>query len=272
MPAVVDIEIGLLLEAVFARYGHDFRDYAPAALKRRIVQALPRFGCESVSQLQDRVLRDPSAFSQLLQQLTIQVSDLFRDPPYFRAVRERVIPLLVTYPSVKLWIAGCANGEEVYSFAILLDEAGLLERSVIYATDVHPEALRRAEEGVYTLDRFARFTQNYQQAGGTRSLSDYYVAAYGGAVFDRRLRRNVVFSDHSLATDSAFAEVQMVSCRNVLIYFNRRLQDRAVGLFADSVCPLGFLGIGARESLRLTRHADGFADFAPEERIYRRIG
>jgi chemotaxis protein methyltransferase CheR len=270
MTAVVDIEIGLLLEAVYARYGHDFRDYAAAALKRRILQALPRFGCETVSQLQDRVVHDPGAFSALLQQLTIQVSDLFRDPPYFRAVRERVVPLLLTYPSVKLWVAGCASGEEVYSFAILLEEAGLLDRSVIYATDVHPEALRRAEAGVYALDRFARFTGNYQQSGGTRSLSDYYVAAYQGAVFDRRLRRNVVFSDHSLATDSVFAEVEMVSCRNVLIYFDRRLQDRAVGLFTESLCPLGFLGIGARESLRPTGHAHRFADFAREERIYRR--
>ncbi len=271
MTPAVDLEIRLLLEAVHAAYGYDFRDYAAAALKRRVLQALPHLGCATISQLQDRVLHDRQAFSVLLQQLTIQVSDLFRDPPYFRAVREQVVPLLATYPSLKLWIAGCGDGEEVYSLAIVLAEAGLLDRTVLYATDVDPGALRRAEAGVYALSRVAGFSVNYQRAGGTGSLSDYYVAAYGGALFDRSLRRNVVFSDHSLATDGVFAEVEMVSCRNVLIYFNRALQDRAVGLFAESLCPLGFLGIGARESLHVSAHAGRFTAFAPAQRIYRRM-
>lgn len=270
MTGVVEIELRLLLEAIHDRYHHDFRDYALASLKRRVLQALPRFGCATISQLQDRVLRDPRAFGDLLEQLTIQVSELFRDPPYYRTVRERVVPLLETYPSIKLWIAGCGNGEEVYSFAILLAEEGLLDRTVIYATDIHVEALRRAEMGVYPVDQLARFTRNYRDSGGRGTLSDYYTAAYDGAVFDRTLRRNVVFSDHSLATDGVFAEVQMVSCRNVLIYFNRPLQDRAIGLFAQSLCPLGFFGIGPRESLRFSRSAGAFAEFATAERIFRR--
>ena len=267
-----DIEQRLLLEAVFQKYHYDFRGYSMASVKRRLTQAREHFGCGSLSQLQDRVLHDPAALPGLLAYLTVQVSELFRDPAYFRAVRDLVVPHLRTYPSLKVWVAGCAAGEEVYSLAILFREEGLGDRSIIYGTDINPDALRKAEAGVYELDRIPQFTENHRRAGGKSSLSDYYTAAYGAAVFDKTLRRQVVFSDHSLVTDSVFAEVQLVSCRNVLIYFDRDLQDRAVGLFKDALGRKGFLGLGAKENLRFSRHADAFTEFARAERIYQKRG
>jgi chemotaxis protein methyltransferase CheR len=265
-----DIELELLLEAISRRYSYEFRHYARASLRRRVANALSRMGMESVSMLQHAVLRDRAVFTRLLTQLTVPVSDMFRDPAYFGALREQVLPVLATYPSVKIWVAGCCTGEEVYSMAIWLDEAGLLDRTIIYATDINPESLRAAEAGVYPLDRVAGFSRNYQRAGGQRSLSDYYTAAYGGVVFDRRLRRRVTFSDHCLATDQVFAEVHLVSCRNVLIYFDRQLQERAVGLFRESLVPRGFLGLGSHETLHSSRHGDGFEEVARRERLYRR--
>jgi chemotaxis protein methyltransferase CheR len=266
-----DIELRLLLEAVYLRYQHDFRHYAYASLRRRMRQAMERFECPTLSHLQARVLHEPEVFAAMLQYFTIQVSEMFRDPAYFRAVRERVVPILQTYPFVKLWVAGCSTGEEAWSFAILLREAGLLERSLIYATDINPAALAAAEAGIYALDRLAGFSANYHAAGGTRSLSDYYTAGYGKAVFDRSLRTQIVFSDHSLATDNVFSEVELVSCRNVLIYFDRELQSRAIGLFHDALVPRGFLGIGSRETLRYSSHARAFEEFAAAERIYRKL-
>jgi chemotaxis protein methyltransferase CheR len=221
--------------------------------------------------LQERVLHEPQVFSELLGFLTVQVSDLFRDPSYFRSLREKVVPYLKTYPSLKLWVAGCATGEEAYSLAILLLEEGLLERSLIYATDINPESLRVAESGIYDAARFAQFTRNYQLAGGRASLSNYYTAAYSSAVLDRSLRKSILFSDHSLATDSAFAEVELVSCRNVLIYFDRNLQDRAISVMADSLCRKGFLGLGLKESLRFSKHASAFREFVQADRIYQRL-
>lgn len=271
MPAATqDIELGLLVDAIYRKYHFDFRQYARASIRRRVAAAMTQLGCETVSQVQDRVLHDRGAFQVLLNSLTVPVSDLFRDPPYFLALRQHVVPMLRTYPSLKVWVAGCSTGEEVYSIAILLQEEGLLDRTLIYATDINNERLKMAEAGVFPMDRIASFTENHQKAGGRSSLSDYYVAAYGRAVFDKALRRNVVFSDHSLATDSVFAEVQCVSCRNVLIYFNRDLQDRAVGLFREALCPGGFLGLGAKESLRFTSHADAFRDVVSGERIFQK--
>jgi chemotaxis protein methyltransferase CheR len=206
----------------------------------------------------------------LLSYLTVQVSEMFRDPLYFRAIREKVVPHLRTYPSLKVWIAGCSTGEELYTFAILFREEGLLERTMFYATDINPDALKRAEMGVYDLDRIKLFTENHRLSGGKSSLSDYYTAAYGAASFDKSLRKNAVFSDHSLATDAVFAETQLVSCRNVLIYFNKELQDRAIGLFSQSLARKGFLGLGAKETLRFSAHADGFTEFARDERIYQK--
>jgi chemotaxis protein methyltransferase CheR len=265
-----DIEMQLLIDAIYLKYHYDFRQYAEASLKRRLTTAMGRFGCQSLSQLQDRVLREPSTFSTVLDFLTVPVSEMFRDPAYFLSLRQNVVPLLRTYPSLKVWVAGCSTGEEVYSLAILLREEGLLSRTLIYATDINPQTLQKAEAGVYEVDRVAGFTDNHRNSGARTSLSDYYTAAYGRAVFDKSLKQHIVFSDHSLATDSVFAEVQLVSCRNVLIYFNRQLQDRAVGLFHDALCRKGFLGIGSKESLRFTAHSDGFADVDREHRIFQR--
>lgn len=267
-----DIEFRLLLEAIFQKYHYDFRGYSKASIKRRLMQAKERFGCRSLSALQDRALHEPAMFSELLSYLTIQVSEMFRDPTYFRALREKVVPHLQTYPSLKVWIAGCSCGEEVYSLAILFREMGLEKRTIFYATDINVAALARAEAGVFELDRVAEFTRNHRLSGAATSLSDYYTAAYGNAVFDRTLRSRIVFSDHSLATDAAFAEVQLVSCRNVLIYFDRPLQDRAVGLFNESLSRKGILGLGSKETLRFSAHADSFTEFDRDEKIYQKRG
>ncbi|HEX4608473.1 MAG TPA: CheR family methyltransferase, partial [Urbifossiella sp.] len=231
-----------------------------------------RYGYATLSQLQDRVLHDPAALAELLAYLTVQVSELFRDPAYFRAVREHVVPHLRTYPSLKVWVAGCGAGEELYSLAILFREEGLEERTMFYGTDINPGALAKAEAGVYETDRIPLFTENHRKAGGKTSLSDYYTAAYGAAVLDKTLRKRVVFSDHSLASDQVFAEVQLVSCRNVLIYFDRELQDRAIGLFKDSLVRKGFLGLGAKESLRFSAHAAAFTEFDRDARVYQKRG
>ena len=265
-----DIEQRLLIDAIYHRYHYDFRGYAQATLTRRLQTALLQFDCKTLSQLQDRVLHDPAVFPAMLQYLTVQVSDMFRDPGYFQSLRREVVPLLRTYPSLKVWVAGCSAGEEVYSLAILLHEEGLLERTLIYATDINPHALRAAESGVFDLERVAAFTENHARSGGRSSLSDYYTARYGRVVFDKSLREHVVFSDHSLATDSVFAEVHLVSCRNVLIYFERELQNRALGLFSEALCHRGFLGLGSKESLRFSAHAEAFDEFVPEDRIYRK--
>ena len=271
MPSTLfDIELRLLIDAIFLKYHYDFRGYSGPSLKRRLTTAMSRFGCATLSQLQDKVLHDPSVFPPLLDYLTVQVSELFRDPSYFRALREKVIPLLRTYPSLKIWVAGCSTGEEVYSLAILLHEENLLSRTLIYATDINAHALEKAEAGVYDIDRIAGFTVNHRNAGGRSSLADFYSAAYGHAVFDKALKSHIVFSDHSLATDSVFAEVQLVSCRNVLIYFNRELQDRALGLFREALCRKGFLGLGSKESMRFSAHADDFDPVAETDRIYQR--
>lgn len=268
----VDIELQLLVDAIFLKYHYDFRSYAGASLKRRLTAAMTRFECRSLSQLQDRVLNDPAFFPGLLDYLTVQVSEMFRDPSYFRALRENVVPLLRTYPSLKIWVAGCSTGEEAYSLAILLREEQLLERSLIYATDINPRALQQAETGVYTIDRIAGFTENHRRSGGRGSLSNYYTAAYDRAMFDKSLRDHIVFSDHSLATDSVFAEMHLISCRNVLIYFTRDLQDRAVRLFREALCRKGFLGIGSKESLRFSSEADAFDTLIAGERIYQKKG
>ena len=266
----IDIEFRLFIDALYLKYHYDFRGYALASLKRRVRTAMTRLGCASVSQLQDRVLHDPAAFPAVLDVLTVPVSDMFRDPTYFRSLRERVVPLLRTYPSLKVWVAGCSTGEEAYSLAILLREEGLLDRTLIYATDINPRTLQQAEAGVYDINRIASFSDNHRKTGARTSLSDYYTAAYNRAVLDKSLKQNIVFSDHSLATDSVFAEVHLVSCRNVLIYFNRDLQDRAIGLFHDALCRNGFLGLGSKESLAWSAHASGFVDVVRDDRIFQR--
>jgi chemotaxis protein methyltransferase CheR len=265
-----DIELQLLIDAIYLKYHYDFRRYAMASIKRRVKAAMNHFGSETVSRLQDRVLHDPSSFPALLDFLTVPVSDMFRDPPYFKALRDLVVPILRTYPSLKIWVPGCSTGEEVYSLAILLREEGLLDRTLIYATDINHRTLQKAEAGVFAAERIAGFTENHRRSGAHSSLSDYYTAAYGRAVFDKSLRQQIVFSDHSLATDSVFAEVHLVSCRNVLIYFNRELKDRAIGLFRESLCRRGFLGIGAKETLRFSSHAEAFAELSRDHRVFQK--
>ncbi len=265
-----ELELDLLLEAIFRHYHYDFRGYSRGSLHRRLARAQHQHGCDSLSQLQHLLLRDPAVFADLMGFLTIQVSEMFRDPAYFRALREQVVPHLRTYPSLKVWIAGCANGEEFYSLAILFREEGLEDRTIFYCTDISPAALEKAEAGIYAIDRLPQFSENHRLAGGKASLSDYYTAAYGAAVFDKTLRRRAVFAQHNLASDQVFGEVQLVSSRNVLIYFDRELQDRALGLFGESLVRGGFLGLGSKETLRFSRYSDGFADFDEGEKIYRR--
>lgn len=269
-PSDFDIELRMLVEAVYLKYNYDFRDYTGASQKRRVLVAMREMGCNTVSELQSRVLHDPNGFAQLLQFLTIPVTEMFRDPEYFRAVREQVAPFLKTYPSLKIWVAGCSTGEEVYSLAILLKEEGLLERSIIYATDINPKSLETARRGVYPIDRMRLYTENYQKSGGKAAFSDYYTAAYGGALFERSLIENVTFADHSLSTDTVFSETHFVSCRNVLIYFNRTLQDRVFGLFHESLCHRGFLGLGSKESIDFSSYAGRFEPLARRERVYRK--
>jgi chemotaxis protein methyltransferase CheR len=267
-----DIELRLLLDAIAQKYSYDFRGYAMASIERRLKQAREHFGCDSYSALQDKTLHDPEMLTKLLSYLTVQVSEMFRDPSYFRALREKVVPHLRTYPSLKIWVAGCSSGEELYSLVILFREEGLEDRTLFYGTDINPLALKKAEAGIYDLDRISLFTENHRKSGGISSLSDYYTADYGAAVFDKSLRQRAVFSDHSLVSDSVFAEMQLISCRNVLIYFNRDLQDRAIGLFKDSLSRKGFMGLGIKESIRFSRHHDAFTEFSRAERIYQKRG
>lgn len=268
---IVELELRLLLEAIYQRYHYDFRDYALSFLRRRVGRAAGDLGCPDVSHLQARVLRDPATFSELLRYLTVQVSDMFRDPPFWAALRQEVVPLLRTWPSLKLWIAGVATGEELYSMAILLEEEGLLDRTLIYATDISREALRSSEKGIFRLDRVRGFSDNYFRAGGKRSLSDYYTAAYDSALFSRHLIEPEVFSDHDLATDSSFAETQLITCRNVLIYFKKPLQQRALGLFSESLVHGGYLCLGSKETLQFSDMREQFEEPLGEQRIYRRV-
>jgi chemotaxis protein methyltransferase CheR len=263
-----NLELTALLDAIYRAYHYDFRSYSEASLLRRLRNALVYFKVPTLPRLQDKVLHEPALFNELLRFMTVQVSDMFRDPLYFRTLRERVAPYLRTYASLRVWVAGCATGEEAYSFAIMLHEEGLLERTQLYATDINPDALRIAQDGVFETERLARFSDNYQLAGGKSSLSEYYSAAYGGAVFDRALKKAIVFSDHSLATDHVFAEMQLVSCRNVLIYFERSLQERALAVLTDSLCRKGFLGLGMKETLRFTSLAARYEECDAEARIY----
>jgi chemotaxis protein methyltransferase CheR len=267
---IEDIEIHLLLEALYQRYHYDFRNYAQASIKRRLKQAREQMGFRSFSALQENLLHHPAMLPRLLSYLTVQVSELFRDPSYFLAIREKVVPHLRTYPSLKIWIAGCSSGEELYSFVLLFREEGLEQRTLFYATDINQDALAKAEAGIYDLDRMQLFTENHRNSGGKSSLSDYDSAAYGKASFDKSLRKQVVFSDHSLVTDAVFAEMHLISCRNVLIYFDRVLQERALGLFKESLARKGFLGLGSKESMRFSDHAGSFTDCVRDEKIYQK--
>lgn len=269
---VEDIEIRLLLEALYLKYHYDFRNYAMASIKRRLRQAREQLGFSTFSSLQESLLYNPDMLPRLLRYLTVQVSEMFRDPTYFKAIREHVVPHLRTYPTLKVWVAGCSEGEELYSLVILFREEGLEERTIFYATDINQDALSAAESGIYPAERIRLFTENHRLSGGKTSLSNYYQAAYGNASFDKSLRRNVVFSDHSLVTDAVFGEMHLISCRNVMIYFDKKLQNRALGLFNDSLARKGFLGLGSKESLRFSDYGSEFSDFDRNEKIYQKVG
>lgn len=264
------LEIELLLEGVYRHYGYDFRQYAFSSLRRRLKKRLDAEGLSTFSQLQDRVLHDPTAMEGLLRDMSVNVTGMFRDPTFFLALRQRVMPLLRTYPFVRIWHAGCATGEEVYATAILLEEAGLYDRARIYATDLNAHALERAKAGIFPLARMREYTTAYQQAGGERSFSEYYTANYDAALFDSRLRRNVLFAQHNLATDGPFSEFNVIFCRNVLIYFDRDLKNRALELFGTSFAHSGILCLGRRESLKFTSVENDYEELDGKERIYRR--
>lgn len=265
-----EIELAQLLEAIYLKYKYDFRDYKRASVKRRISLAMSKLNCARMSALQDKILHDPDSFSELIQHLTVPTTEMFRDPSYFRAVREKVIPILKTYPSLKIWVAGCSTGEEAYSLAILLKEEGLLDRTIIYATDINAKSLEIAKAGIFRMDDIQKFTTNYQRSGGKAAFSDYYTAKFDAALFDKSLKSNITFTDHSLSTDSVFSETQFISCRNVLIYFEKKLQGRALGLFYDSLCRKGFLGLGPKETIEFTKYANAFDLISEKNRIYQK--
>jgi chemotaxis protein methyltransferase CheR len=265
------IELDCLLEAVYQRYGFDFREYAPASLRRRVNRRVKLEELSSISVLQDQLLRDPDVMQRLLLDLSINVTAMFRDPSFYLAFREKVVPLLRTYPFTRIWLAGCSTGEEVYSLAILLEEESLYERARIYATDINEEVLERARLGVFPLNKMQDYTRNYLNAGGKRAFSDYYTSAYDGAAFDRSLMRNVVFAQHNLAMDRSFNEFHVIVCRNVMIYFERNLQQRVFELFDDSLARLGILALGHKESLRTSGHAERYEEIDADERLYRKV-
>lgn len=266
-----DIEIDLLLEAVYRRYGFDFRNYARASLRRRLSRRRDLEGIATISGLLERLLHDPDCMERLLLDLSINVTAMFRDPGFYRAFRERVVPVLRTYPFLRIWNAGCSTGEETYSLAVLLAEEGLLDRTRIYATDINQSVLARARDGVFPLEKMREYTENYLAAGGTRAFSEYYVAAYDGVRFDPALVANVVFAQHNLVADRSFNEFQVVICRNVLIYFDKTLQDRVHRLFHDSLSRFGILVLGQKESVSFTPHEHDYQALDDAHRIYRKV-
>jgi len=267
---LIDIEIKLLMEGVYQAYGYDFRDYSEASLRRRLIQWLSGSGFATLSLAQSQLLRDHTLFESLLRGITVNVSEMFRDPSFFKAIREYVVPFLKTYPFVKIWHAGCSSGEEAYSMAILLLEEGLKGRFRIYATDINGEVIRKAQEGIYPLNELQHFTRNYQHAGGTGSFSDYYTARYDHAILSQSLRENIVFASHNLAVDADFGEMNLILCRNVMIYFKHTLKDRVLGLFDNCLVPGGFLCLGTKESLDRRPINDRYEAITPRMQIYRK--
>ena len=266
-----EIEVDLLLEAVYRQYGFDFRGYARASLRRRLWRRATLEGLSTLSGLQERVLHDEACTERLLLDLSVNVTSMFRDPGFFAAFRREVVPLLRTHPFVRIWNAGCSTGEETWSLAILLEEEGLYERTRIYATDMNEAVLAQARAGLFPLDRMQAFTEGYHAAGGARAFSEYYVAGYEGAQFDRRLADNMVFARHNLASDASFNEFQVIVCRNVMIYFGADLQDRVHDLFHASLERSGVLALGPRESLAFTSHVDDYEALDADQRLYRKV-
>jgi len=265
------LEIRLLTEGMFQRYGFDFRDYSTPSLRRRIWKRVYAEGLSTISGLQEKVLHDPQSMERLLLDLSINTTAMFRDPSFYVAFREKVVPMLRTYPFARIWHAGCSTGEEVYSMAILLQEEGVYERCRIYATDINEAVLQRAKEGIFPIASMQENTSNYIAAGGNGTFSQYYTARYDYAIFRPSLRENVVFAQHNLVTDASFNHFNVIICRNVMIYFNNTLQDRVHQLFLQSLEMFGVLGLGKKETVRYTSVADHYDDIDAEERLYRRV-
>ena len=268
--ALEDLEIELLLEAIFRRYGFDFRGYAPSSLRRRIRAAVTAEGVSTVSGLLEKVFYDLGCLERVLLGLSVNVSAMFRDPRFFLAFRQHAVPLLRTYPFVRIWQAGCSTGEEVYSLAILLQEEGLYDRCRIYATDMNEVVLRKAREGIFPVDVMQKYTANYLASGGTQAFSDYYTAAYEHVILRPSLREHVLFSQHNLVSDGVFNEFNVILCRNVMIYFTRPLQERVHELFARSFANFGLLGIGSHESLRFLSSEHDYEPLVAGEKLFRR--
>jgi len=266
-----ELEIDLLLEGLFRRYGFDFRGYARSSLRRRVRGAVVAEELATVSALQERMLHDPLCLQRLLLALSVSVSAMFRDPSFFLAFRRRAVPLLRTYPFIRIWQAGCSTGEEVYSLAILLQEEGLYDRCRIYATDMNEMVLQKARAGIYPIDLMQRYTANYHAAGGSGDLSAHYTAAYDHVMFRPSLREHVVFSQHNLASDGPFNEFNVILCRNVMIYFGRALQDRVHQLFARSLATFGLLGLGSHESIRFAPTEYQYEPLEAREKLFRRV-
>jgi chemotaxis protein methyltransferase CheR len=265
------IEVALLLEGVYRHYSLDFRDYARGSLRRRLWRRARAEGVETLSALQEKVLHDQACMERLLLDLSINVTAMFRDPSFYLAFRRTVAPMLRTYPFLRIWNAGCSTGEEAYSMAILLREEGLYERARIYATDINEPVLEQAKAGIFPLEKMQEYTQNYIAAGGTRAFSDYYVAGYDGARFQRSLTDHVVYAQHNLVSDGSFNEFNVILCRNVMIYFGPELQDRVHRLFHESLGMFGILALGHKETLRFCGHRDCYQELDAAERIYRRV-
>ncbi|MBN1657546.1 MAG: protein-glutamate O-methyltransferase CheR [Anaerolineae bacterium] len=268
--SVEKIEIDLLLDALYRRYGYDFRHYAQASIRRRVLHLLAKSSCQRISDLIPRLLHDEAFSAAVINDLTITVTDMFRDPTFYWAVRQAVFPYLSTYPFFKAWVAGCATGEEVYSLAILLSEEGLYDRATLFGTDVNDTALQKAREGIFDLKNIQRYTANYQQAGGMRSFANYYHARYQSAIMDQALKSNITFASHNLVTDGVFSEVHLIFCRNVLIYFDRSLQSRVLEILADSLCRGGFLCLGMKETIEFSGVQDRFQVVDARAKIYQK--
>lgn len=266
-----DIEISLLLEGLYRYYGFDFREYSPASLKRRILERMRAEKLQTVSCFQDRILHDAACMERLLLGLSVHVTSMFRDPDFYLTFRQKVVPILKTYPTVRLWHAGCSTGEEVYSMAILLQEEGLYRKSLIYATDMSHEVLRKAKEGIFPLAAMQEYTSNYMKAGGRREFSDYYTAHYDNVIFHPSLKTNVVFAEHNLATDGSFNEFHVILCRNVMIYFNKALQQRVHNLIYESLSTFGILGLGNKESLKFTPREGFYEKLDSRDELYRKV-
>jgi len=267
---VEDIELELMLEAIFKRYGHDFRNYSRASIKRRVKYFLNNSDHKRISELTAKLLYDQEFLQQLIQHFSIPVTEMFRDPDFYSSLRTNILPLLKTYPFVKIWHAGCASGEEVYSLAIVLREEGLYDRSTIYATDFNESMLEKAKQGIYSITDIKNFMENYRKSGGAYSLANYFEAHYDSVIMSGALKKNITFARHNLAVDNAFGEMHLIMCRNVLIYFDRILQDRVFRLFDDSLIRDGFLCLGKKETLSFSAIAPFYESISNNMKIYQK--